>query len=48
VLPPKHAVTLFQSTGPNIDDDLQVGAGQPGPRHRGERFGVDGVATGEA
>jgi len=33
---------------PNIDDDSQVGTGQPAPRHRGERYGVDGVATGEA
>ena len=33
---------------PNIDDDSQVGTAQPGPRHRGERFGVDGGATGGA
>jgi hypothetical protein len=33
---------LVSEDRPNIADDSQVGTGQPGPRHRGERFGVDG------
>jgi len=39
----RHLVSAYR---PNIADDSQVGTGQPGPRHRGERFAVDGVARG--
>jgi hypothetical protein len=45
VLPPLHARHPVSEHRRNIDDDSQVGTGQPGPRHRGERCWVDGVAA---
>ena len=51
VLPPKHAVTLFQSIGLTLTAIRRSGAGQPGPtspwralwgRWRGERVGPRG------